>query len=45
MPFAGYKNFDACTKANMKKVRDPQAYCATIMRQVEEGRKKEAKKK
>lgn len=34
MPFAGYKNFAACVKANAGK-DDPQAYCATIMRAVE----------
>lgn len=34
MPFAGYRDFDACVKANSGK-RDPAAYCASIMRQVE----------
>src|SRR5688572_11985478 len=38
MPFAGYKNFAACVKANSDK-KDPDAYCATIMRDVEEGMK------
>ena len=38
MPFAGYKNFAACVKANSDK-KDPEAYCATIMRDVEEGMK------
>lgn len=36
MPFAGYKNFDACVRANRSK-KNPKAYCATIMRAVEEG--------
>ena len=36
MPFAGYKNFAACVKANSSK-KDPQAYCATIMRATEAG--------
>lgn len=34
MPFAGYKDFDACVRANRGK-KDPQAYCAEIMRQTE----------
>ncbi len=34
MPFAGYSDFDACTRANSDK-RDPEAYCAAIKRQVE----------
>ena len=34
MPFAGYKNFDACVAANTGK-KNPKAYCATIMRAVE----------
>lgn len=34
MPFAGYKDFDACVRANSDK-SDPEAYCATIMRKVE----------
>jgi len=33
-PFAGYKDFDACVLANKDK-GDPEAYCASIMRQVE----------
>jgi len=33
-PFAGYKDFDACVAANSDK-GDPEAYCATIERQVE----------
>lgn len=33
-PFAGYKDFDACVKANLDK-RDPQAYCGTIKRKIE----------
>lgn len=33
-PFAGYANFNACVLANKDK-KDPQAYCATIMRAVE----------
>lgn len=37
MPFAGYKDFDDCVAKNRDK-RDPKAYCATIMRQVEEGK-------
>lgn len=38
MPFAGYTNFAACTRANADKA-DPNAYCATIMRSVEGGAK------
>lgn len=38
MPFAGYKDFDDCVRKNRSK-KDPQAYCATIMRKVEEGMK------
>lgn len=34
MPFAGYKDFDSCVASNQDK-RDPEAYCATIMRRVE----------
>lgn len=34
MPFAGYENFAACVKANGSK-KDPEAYCATIMKNVE----------
>jgi len=33
-PFAGYKNFKDCVAKNSKK-KNPQAYCATIMRKVE----------
>lgn len=33
-PFAGYEDFDACVAANGDK-DDPEAYCATIMRNVE----------
>lgn len=42
-PFAGYKDFDACIRSVSSRKnppRDPKAYCAAIMRQVEEGRKK-----
>lgn len=38
MPFAGYKDFDDCIRKNRDK-KNPDAYCATIMRKVEEGRK------
>jgi HK97 family phage prohead protease len=34
MPFAGYTNFDDCVRKNKNK-KDPEAYCATIMREVE----------
>lgn len=34
MPFAGYKNFADCVRKNASK-KDPQAYCATIMRATE----------
>lgn len=34
MPFAGYENFDECVAKNGDQ-DDPDAYCATIMRQVE----------
>lgn len=33
-PFAGYSNFDECVAKNKDK-RDPEAYCAEIMRKVE----------
>lgn len=39
-PFAGYANFDACVADNKDKA-DPEAYCASIERRVEEGRKKD----
>jgi len=42
-PFAGYKDFDACVRSVSSRKnppRDPKAYCASIMRRVEEGRKK-----
>ena len=35
MPFAGYKNFSACVSAN-KGRKNPEAYCASIMHQVED---------
>lgn len=34
-PFAGYKDFEDCVSQNKDK-NDPQAYCATIMREVED---------
>lgn len=37
-PFAGYENFDACVRsvsARKNPPRDPKAYCASIMHQVE----------
>lgn len=34
MPFADYDSFEACVRANSDK-DDPEAYCATIKRQVE----------
>lgn len=37
MPFAGYKDFADCVAQNSKK-QDPDAYCATIKRDVEEMR-------
>ena len=33
-PFAGFKDFAACVAANKDK-KDPEAYCAQIMRMVE----------
>lgn len=42
MPFAGYKDFDDCVEKNKDK-KDPEAYCATIMRKVEEPAKKKHK--
>lgn len=36
MPFGGYKDFDACVRANSSK-KNPKAYCAEIQRRVEEG--------
>ena len=42
MPFAGFKDFAACVKANADK-KDPQAYCATIQRQVEKLDREHAK--
>lgn len=38
MPFAGYKDFADCVAKNKGKVRDPEAYCATLQRRVESGR-------
>jgi hypothetical protein len=35
MPFAGYKNFNACVKANKGK-KNAEAYCASIMTAVED---------
>ena len=35
MPFAGYKNFADCVRQNRSK-KDPQAYCGSIMHQVED---------
>ncbi len=35
MPFAGYKNFDACVKANQDK-ENPEAYCGSIKARVED---------
>ena len=34
MPFAGYKDFKDCVRKNQDK-RNPEAYCASIMRKVE----------
>ncbi|UBF23314.1 hypothetical protein M1M40_gp36 [Halorubrum tailed virus 29] len=34
MPFGEYEDFDACVRENSDK-RDPEAYCATIKRQIE----------
>jgi SPP1 gp7 family putative phage head morphogenesis protein len=39
-PFAGYSSFDDCVRKNRDK-RDPEAYCASIMRRVEGGKSKE----
>jgi len=39
MPFAGYTDFDDCVSKNRDK-KDPKAYCATIMREVEKPAKK-----
>lgn len=33
-PFAGYRTFDSCVRANMDK-RDPKAYCGAIKRKIE----------
>jgi hypothetical protein len=44
MPFAGYEDFDACTRANSDK-GDPDAYCGKIKHQVEDSPKKKRKKK
>lgn len=35
MPFAGYTNFKTCVAQNRDK-KDPEAYCASIMHQVED---------
>lgn len=43
-PFAGYKDFNACVRsvsARAKPPRDPKAYCAAIMHQVEGTKKSE----
>lgn len=42
MPFAGYKDFDACVRANQDK-DDPNAYCGSIQNQVEGSGKYEYK--
>jgi len=39
MPFAGYPDFAACTRAHSD-VDDPGAYCGEIYKRVKEGRKK-----
>ncbi len=44
MPFAGYKDFDACVKANSDK-DDPKAYCAEIKRRAEDSKKKKRAKR
>jgi hypothetical protein len=48
MPFAGYKNFDACVRSVMKSglsKKRAQAYCGKIQAQVEGNKKKKTKKK
>jgi len=40
MPFAGYKDFDACVLANKDK-EDPEAYCGAIKHRVEEKAEKQ----
>lgn len=40
MPFAGYRDFADCVKRNQDK-RDPEAYCAAIMRKIEQPKLKE----
>lgn len=42
LPFAGYKNFQDCVSQNQNK-KNPEAYCAFIIHQVE-GKKKQAEK-
>jgi hypothetical protein len=42
MPFAGYRDFEECVKANQDK-RDPTAYCAAIEREYD--RRKAAKER
>lgn len=38
MPFAGYKDFDACVKANSDKEK-PKAYCAELERKAKKQEK------
>lgn len=44
MPMGKHKNFASCVKANRKK-KNPEAYCATIMRAVEGKSKHRNKRK
>lgn len=44
MPFANYKNFADCVRKNRGK-GNPKAYCSTIMRKVEKGKKHGSKSK
>ena len=38
MPFGGYRNFNQCVRENKDK-KNPEAYCAEIMRKVEGNKK------
>lgn len=35
MPFGKYRSFEDCVRKNRGKVKDAEAYCATIKRKIE----------
>lgn len=44
MPFAGYKNFDACVAKNRDK-RNPKAYCGAVKHRTEGSGRSRAKRR